>query len=146
MLMFQPAGARHIVSRKFAHGVNDVARDCLVGKPLASCRLVPQAFGFSHVGTERPLQVDNPAEGIKVRSAGGGGSPAAWWSTTRASLSDKPAPNHVLLAPEQRGQPVVVLMIGKALLPPRWSAEPESRSAGMLVATFSSISETDLIR
>ena len=69
MLMFQPAGARHIVSRKFAHGVNDVARDCLVGKPLASCRLVPQAFGFSHVGTERPLQVDNPAEGIKVRSA-----------------------------------------------------------------------------
>ena len=57
MFVFQPAGSRHIVSGKFAHAVADVARDRLVGEPLASRRLGPQAFGFGHTGSRRPLWV-----------------------------------------------------------------------------------------
>jgi hypothetical protein len=55
MLMFQPTGAGQIISGKFAHGVPEVARDRLLGETLASCRLGPQAFGFSHVEPGGPL-------------------------------------------------------------------------------------------
>ncbi len=55
ILMFQSAGARDIISGKFAHGVAEVACDRLVGETLASCRLGPQSFGLSHVGPGGPL-------------------------------------------------------------------------------------------
>ena len=122
MVMFQRAGARQIISREFAHGVDDVARDRPVGEPLASCRLGPQPFRLQSCSLWAALPlIDNPVGGIKVRP--------------------RPAEARVMvveardLALEQRRRRLVVVMIGPVL--PRCSADPKSRSAGMLVATFS---------